>query len=129
MKSKIYNNLAILMFAVITSSSCSDSFLDTAPIMSETESSFYRTDEQMFKALTACYDPLAHIGGGSGNALASIVPMGEIRSDNARTGGGSDQDQPYMQAIEDYSNTSVNSISDNLWKTRYRGIYLSLIHI
>lgn len=45
MKSKIYNNLAILMFAVITSSSCSDSFLDTAPIMSETESSFYRTDE------------------------------------------------------------------------------------
>lgn len=40
MKSKIYNNLAILMFAVITSSSCSDSFLDTAPIMSETESSF-----------------------------------------------------------------------------------------
>ena len=77
MKSKIYNNLAILMFAVITSSSCSDSFLDTAPIMSETESSFYRTDEQMFKALTACYDPLAHIGGGSGNALASIVPMGE----------------------------------------------------
>lgn len=93
MKSKIHNNILVLMFAAIASSSCSDSFLDTAPIMSETESSFYRTDEQMFKALTACYDPLAHIGGASGNALASIVPMGEIRSDNARTGGGSDQDR------------------------------------
>ena len=30
----------------------------------------------MFKALTACYDPLAHIGGGSGDALASIVTYG-----------------------------------------------------
>ena len=124
MKSKIHNNILVLMFAAIASSSCSDSFLDTAPInVRNRKFLFYRTDEQMFKALTACYDPLAHIGGASGNALASIVPMGEIRSDNARTGGGSDQDQPYMQAIEDYSNTSVNSISDNLWKTRYRGIY------
>ena len=56
MKSKIHNNILVLMFAAIASSSCSDSFLDTAPIMSETESSFYRADEQMFKALTACYD-------------------------------------------------------------------------
>ena len=40
MKSKIHNNILVLMFAAIASSSCSDSFLDTAPIMSETESSF-----------------------------------------------------------------------------------------
>lgn len=123
MKSKIYSSLAILMFAAATTTSCSDSFLDTTPVMSETESSFYKTDEQMFKALTACYDVLAHVGGPAAEALASMVPVGEIRSDNARTGGGSEQDQPYMQAIEAFSNTSVNSISDNLWKTRYRGIY------
>ena len=86
--------------------------------MSETEESFYVNDEQMFKALVACYDPLQY----SADApLSPVVPFGEIRSDNARTGGGSDQDQPDMQDIEAFRNTSVNSISEVAWNIDIRG--------
>ena len=113
-------NIIISFAVLILFVSCSDSFLESTPVMSETEESFYVNDEQMFKALVACYDPLQY----SADApLSPVVPFGEIRSDNARTGGGSDQDQPDMQDIEAFRNTSVNSISEVAWKYRYKGIY------
>ncbi len=99
---------------------CSDSFLESTPVMSETESTFYKNDGQLFKALVAAYDPLQHI---ADQALSTGFCIGEIRSDNARTGGGSEQDQWQMQDIESHTNTSVNPISEARWKVLYRGIY------
>lgn len=113
-------NYFIYLALFLSLSGCSDSFLESTPVMSETEDSFYKNDDQMFKALVSCYDPLQQTGG---QALSGIVPFGEIRSDNARTGGGSDTDQIDMQNIEAYKNTSVNPISEAVWKVRYKGIY------
>ena len=117
----ILNKKTFLILAVCSSlTGCSDSFLESTPVMSETESSFYKNDDQLFRALVACYDVLQY----SADApLSPNIPFGEIRSDNARTGGGSDSDQPDMQDIESFTNTSVNTISDAAWKYKYKRIY------
>ncbi|WP_162845493.1 RagB/SusD family nutrient uptake outer membrane protein [Labilibaculum antarcticum] len=106
--------IAVLLIAA----SCSDSFLDTDPVNKSTEDNFYQTDAQMFAALMAAYDPLQW-----GGIAGSCVPFSEIRSDNMKTGGGGQGDQPDVQALEDFVNNSVNSASDGIWKKNYTGIY------
>ncbi|WP_075590054.1 RagB/SusD family nutrient uptake outer membrane protein [Labilibacter marinus] len=109
----------IFIFVVlILAASCSDSFLETDPVNRSTEDKFYQTDAQMFAALIAAYDPLQW-----GGMPASFVPFGEIRSDNMKTGGGGEGDQPDMQAIESFTNNSVNEASDKIWSKNYTGIY------
>lgn len=104
----------------MVSTSCSDSFLESDPIMQETEATFYNTDDQMFKALMGAYDVLQLRGG---QPLSAQIAFGEVRSDNARTGGGGNTDQPDLQKIEAFTNTEVNTISDAIWKRLYQGIY------
>ena len=80
---KKIKNIYIAIIALCTYS-CND-FLDSKPISSESEDSFYKTDEQMFKALIAAYDVL---GWTSHFPFANNIPFSEIRSDNANAGGG-----------------------------------------
>ncbi|MGQ1911800.1 RagB/SusD family nutrient uptake outer membrane protein [Marinifilum sp. RC60d5] len=109
----------IFMFAVLLiAAACSDSFLENDPVNKSTEDSFYQTDAQMFAALMAAYDPLQW-----GGISSSVVPFSEIRSDNMKTGGGGQGDQPDVQALEDFKNNAVNSASDGIWKKNYTGIY------
>ncbi|MGQ1783712.1 MULTISPECIES: RagB/SusD family nutrient uptake outer membrane protein [unclassified Saccharicrinis] len=104
-----------LLFVAVA---CSDEFLESDPVNSSTEDTFYQTDDQMYAALMAAYDPLQYC-----NALATFVPFGEIRSDNCKTGGGGEGDQPDMQALEAFTNTEVNYVSDGIWEKNYTGIY------
>jgi len=99
-------------------SACSDEFLTNSPIMGSTEEGYYQSDEQMFNALMAVYNAIQ-----IDNALAHYVPFGEIRSDNAKTGGGNANDQADMQRLEDFTNTDVNYVSAGLWSRSYTGIY------
>ncbi len=99
---------------------CSSEFLESTPIMSNVESQFYSNDQEMFQGLVACYDPLQW----SGWAMCGVtVPFGEIVSDNANCGGGSESDQPDMQAMEDFENTADCTISYALWMYKYKGLY------
>lgn len=100
--------------------SCSDSFLESDPILSDTAETFYSDDAQMFNALIAAYDVLQWQ---SGAPLGNPVPFGEIRSDNCRTGGGGPGDQPDMQDIEEFKNDNVCSVADGIWKRDYTAIY------
>ncbi|MCK9342391.1 MAG: RagB/SusD family nutrient uptake outer membrane protein [Massilibacteroides sp.] len=97
-------------------SSCSDDFLENEPIMKDVQSTYYSDDAQMYNALIAAYDGLQLE---CGHALA----LGEIRSDNARTGGGSDADGGSMPFVEAFTNTVDNAISNGVWERGYKGIY------
>jgi len=109
----------IYTFAIlIIMASCSESFLENDPVNSITEDKFYKTDAQMFAALMGAYDPLQW-----GGLAGSFVPFGEIRSDNAKTGGGGEADQPDVQALESFTNNSVSEASDKIWSKNYAGIY------
>lgn len=115
---KKIKNIYIAIIALCTYS-CND-FLDSKPISSESEDSFYKTDEQMFKALIAAYDVL---GWTSHFPFANNIPFSEIRSDNANAGGGTPRDNVFIQDMEIFKNTSHCEIARNIWKKDYAGIY------
>jgi len=106
--------LAVMALTV----SCSESFLENDPVMQVNADQFYKTDDQMFAALMAAYDPLQW-----GSIEGSMVPFSEIRSDNMKTGGGGEGDNTDLQSVEAYTNNSVNAASDKIWKKNYAGIY------
>lgn len=104
---------------VLCTCSCSD-FLESQPISSESEDSFYKNDNQMYKALIGAYDVL---GWTSHYQFSNIVPFGEIRSDNANAGGGTPRDNVYIQDMEIFKNTNHCDIARYFWKKDYAGIY------
>lgn len=115
---KINKSIIYSLLVLLGLNSCSDDFLASAPKNGSTEDLFYKTDAQLYSALMGAYDPLQWSDG-----LYGIVPIGEIRSDNAKTGGGGDGDNPAMQSLENFTNTEVNELSDKVWKRSYYGIY------
>lgn len=54
--------------------------------------------------------------------LNQAVPVGDIASDNAVSGGENASDVLSLQQIDDYTHTSVNSTLTELWQTAYEGI-------
>jgi len=54
--------------------------------------------------------------------LNQMVPVGDIASDNAVSGGESASDVLSLQQIDDYTLTPVNSTLTDLWQSAYEGI-------
>lgn len=113
-------NIKILITAgaivMLSAGSCSDDFLDLAPISQQNSNNFYKTGEDMKNALTAVYGSLQY----GGQYYSSIHVMGDLRSDNTEItnpNAGAD-----LQAIDNFTNTPVTSISNNTWTGHYQGI-------
>ena len=83
--------------------------------------SFLVSENQIFQALIAAYDPLGWEMHG-GFWISSIM-FGEIRSDNANAGGdNSDADQPGWQELDDFRNTEFTNETQWIWDKNYVGI-------
>jgi hypothetical protein len=54
--------------------------------------------------------------------MNQVVPIGDIASDNAVTGGESASDVLPLQQIDDYTHTPVNSVLYEIWQSAYEGI-------
>lgn len=54
--------------------------------------------------------------------LNQVVPIGEIASDNAVSGGESASDVLDLQQIDDYTLTPVNGTLANIWQYAYEGV-------
>ena len=54
--------------------------------------------------------------------LNQVVPIGDIASDNAVSGGESASDVLSLQQIDDYTLTAVNSTLSDIWQSAYEGI-------
>ncbi len=54
--------------------------------------------------------------------LNQEVPIGDIASDNAVSGGENASDVLSLQQIDDFTHTSVNSTLTELWRAAYEGI-------
>lgn len=103
-------------FSLLTLAGCSDDFLDLAPISQLNSNNFYKTPEDMKNALTAVYGALQT----GGQYYSSIHIIGELRSDNTEItnpAAGADQ-----QAVDDFTNVPVTSISSTTWNAHYQGI-------
>ena len=112
---KIY--LFLLLAAV--AAGCSESFLDTVPLTSKTNTDFYKTTTDMDQALTAAYVTMVSVPSGS---ILNSYPfvVSELLSDE-RFGGGGDNDLD-PRAICDFKITGQDMYLGT-WQRYYRGIF------
>src|SRR5436190_12111693 len=114
--------LYIPIIALLCLTACKKSFLDTEDVSSTTEQNFYKTPNDVWKALVGVYDGLQRAGS-SGFGL-SVVST-EVMSDNA-FGATGNADGFGFQMMDEFdklrSPSDQNMFSDN-WNVYYKGIY------
>ncbi len=118
---KIYKlGLPVLFILLLTN--CSKERLDVDPVNEFLSENFYQTEDQVFAALVAAYDPIGWTMA-FGNWVSEVM-FNEIRSDNANAGGDpSDNDQPGWQEFDDFRNTNTNTVGLPMYRRLYIGIF------
>lgn len=106
-----------LAFVAIAFMSCSD-YLDKSPVTESTEDNFYKTEEDMYMALVAAYEPLQRNWGTS-----SVNFVCDIASDDAYGGGGSATDGPDAKRVNRGNTTASESMWKTIWDNHYSGVY------
>lgn len=114
--------LLTLFFITGLSISCNEDLLNVEPVNEFLSENFYSTEDQVFSALIAAYDPLGWTMG-FGQWISPVM-LGEIRSDNAHAGGDpSDNDQPGWQEIDDFRENNTNVVLLPMYRRNYIGIF------
>jgi len=113
----------IFLFLILGSFiTCSSDNLDVEPVNEFLSENFYQTDDQVYNALIAAYDPIGWTMA-FGNWISEVM-FNEIRSDNANAGGDpSDNDQPGWQEFDDFRNTNTNTVILPMYRRFYIGIF------
>ncbi len=112
----------VLSLVLLGTAACSEERLKVEPVNEFLSSNFFATEDQVYSALIAAYDPLAWSM--AYGQWISYVMYGEIRSDNANAGGDpSNGDQPGWQEFDDFSNTSTNTVTQPMYRRCYIGIF------
>lgn len=107
---------------MLSATGCNQDRLEVEPVGEFLSANFYQTEEQVFSALIAAYDPLGWTMA-YGNWVSHVM-FGEIRSDNANAGGDpSNNDQPGWQEFDDFLATNTNTVIHPIYRKHYIGIF------
>ncbi len=79
-----------------------------------TELDYLQSEADYRTMAVSVYTPLQWIN--------QVVPIGDIASDNAVSGGENASDVLSLQQIDDYTHTSVNSTLTEIWQSAYEGV-------
>jgi hypothetical protein len=113
--------LSLFAGAALAVAACKKSFLDVKPQGTTLESNFYQSPSDAFAAVVAAYNPL------SWTTVSSYCPkmvLLNLASDDAYAGGGSNTDNPGMQAWNTFTLSSATpNVPPDLWSRNYSGIY------
>ncbi len=122
MKNRIFKYPVILICLIgLFPIGCSEDLLDVEPVNEYLSSNYFISEGQVYDALIAAYDPVGW-SMAYGQWISSVM-YGEIRSDNANTGGdSSNNDQPGWQEFDDFTNTNTNLVSQPIYRKNYIGI-------
>jgi hypothetical protein len=118
---KNLRNVSLLLAFALSFGACNKERLNVDPVNQVLSVNYYQTETHVAEALIGAYDPI-------GWSMAfgqwiSPVMLGEIRSDNANTGGDpSNNDQPGWQELDDFTNTNNNTVIHPLYRRSYIGI-------
>jgi hypothetical protein len=107
------NRIIYIVFSLLIISGCSDDFVDVDPPFENSEE-YFNSEEDYQDALIGAYDLL--------QATFRSAQIGEIASNNTRSGGGSALDSPGMHEIDDMIHTPVNQQLRDLWQWLYAGV-------
>lgn len=106
--------------ALLGLSSCSDSFLEVTPTTNIMESEYYNSEERIYNALIAAYDPLQWPDWAFGqyNPLSLIS---DVMSDDVYPGGANEQDNEHWHRMRNFAATP-ELVCGSLWTVFYSGI-------
>ncbi len=121
---KIYKIFFPVLLVLILNS-CSDDFLDIEAASSLPVSEYYTTEDRIFEALVAAYDPLQWMDYGFGQ-YTQLSLVSDIMSDDVYVGGNDATDCAYLHRMSDY-NALATSVCSDLWTTFYSGVNRSCI--
>lgn len=114
---KQYSLILLLFTSLLVG--CGDNFLDKPPYGSLNDGNFYKTEDDIFKALTACYSWL-----GQGDEFeTNKFEFGDVASDDSYKGGETHSDRPFTNDVAYYRAVSNNQLCENFWRVNYRGVY------
>jgi len=117
-----YKKIYAFVFIIGLFVGCSSEDLEVEPVNEFLSENFYQTEDQVFAALVAAYDPIGWTMA-FGNWVSEVM-YNEIRSDNANAGGDpSDNDQPGWQEFDDFRNTNTNTVILPMYRRFYIGIF------
>ncbi|PKV52903.1 putative outer membrane starch-binding protein [Aquimarina sp. MAR_2010_214] len=115
--------ITIVAFCV----SCSDDFVNIAPVGVLDTATYFDTEENADQAVIGLYDLMQHNYGLNWNS-AYFVKM--LPGDDVNAGGGSSTDQKQLQDIDGYTDVSIDNISiQSNWDLFYQTIALANIII
>ncbi|RKR84564.1 putative outer membrane starch-binding protein [Mucilaginibacter gracilis] len=106
----------VSVFSLITITTACQKFVDYNPHDSYqvTALDYLQTESDYRTMEVSAYTPLQWIN--------QVVPIGDIASDNAVTGGESASDVLDLQQIDDYTTNPVNGTLAGIWQYAYEGI-------
>ena len=116
------NNISILFIFLcsIAPFGCNE-LLEPEVYEAYVEDNFFQTENQVFQSLVAAYDPIqwSYVGGN----WTSPIMLGDIRSDNAQTGGDpTNNDQPGWHELDDLREDGTTDEVRSFWAKNYAGI-------
>lgn len=116
-----------LMILTILLPTCDtfDSFLDSDPRTSKTESTFFQTEEEMFQALVGCYNDLQRWLNDGGNWVWPIVC--DIMSDDA-SGGAGKSDYLLPQTLDRFD-INISPSESNIYSTTWARFWSTIIDV
>lgn len=110
---KLFKTYILLFIILLTVNACSEDYIE---VESEDQNSenFFNSREDYDNALIGAYDLL--------QASYINVMLGEIASDNTRSGGESATDVIGIQQIDDMTHTPVNANLRDVWRWMFAGV-------
>lgn len=112
--------IAFLLIPILVLVSCTKDFIDRYPEGSESDLTYFDTEEQCRMAVNAIYDPL-----GWQNMYQRATEVLDMLSDEAEKGGNPANANAYATDMSDsydlalYRANPTNTTSDKIWKTAY----------
>jgi len=118
MKYKNIKLIVIAAMALTAFNSCSNDFIEVAPIASTADVNYYKNETEAYSGLIAVYDIMKKESGGFENMIAML----NAGSDDFYAGGGSASDGA---GIQSFSNYTINpaSLPDSFWFDFYQGVF------
>lgn len=124
MKQKYFIYTIVFTGALLFTTSCNKSFLDTQPKGQVLETNYYQNANQAYSGLIAAY---ASLGTEVDNSAINWYcdKLGPLNSaaDECYTGGGGSTDMGSWQAWNNYTLTAANGPQAGFWGVDYAGIY------
>jgi starch-binding outer membrane protein, SusD/RagB family len=115
---RIIKTTIVFALVAVLISAC-NGFLDSIPLTSKTDATYYTTPAEAEEALTGCYDALQQISG------LTLIVGPETLSDLCFSGEGI-SDDAVLPALDEFSPSeasSYTSMFEDSWKALYKGVY------